>query len=214
MSKRIHLCLKPLNLVGHSHVLVCQFTAKDSQFCNGVAHGHKAYLFGDAAKAGFPMNRRRWKRQQPNSLRHALELCKEYAREMRNLSVERIAERMGVADHWTLYKWISSGRMPAVMIPAYEAACGISYVTQWMGAAAGKLLIDIPTGRKANTHELNSLQGELTAAMTALLAFHDGKQDAESTLAALRTAMEGLGWHHGNVAQHAQPQLELGGNDE
>lgn len=160
------------------------------------------------------MTRRRWKRQQPTSLRNALELCKEYAREVHNLSVERLVERMGIADHWTLYKWISSGRMPAVMIPAYEQACGINYVTQWMSAAAGKLLIDVPTGRKSHAQDLNSLQGELTAAMGALLSFHNGKQDADTTLAAVRLAMQGLGWHHGNVAQHAQPQLELGALDD
>jgi len=156
------------------------------------------------------MTRRRWKRVQPTSLRHALELCKEFAIAMNNMSVERIATRMAVADHWSLYKWISSGRMPAVMIPAYEAACGINYVTQWLAGASGKLLIDVPTGRKSTGQELNDLQAELTSAMSALLAFHSGATDAEETLAAVRTAMEGLGWHHANVAQHAHPQLEFG----
>jgi hypothetical protein len=37
--------------------------------------------------------RRNWNALQPSSLRQALELCKEYARERRNLSVERIAEK-------------------------------------------------------------------------------------------------------------------------
>lgn len=33
------------------------------------------------------MTRRNWKRIRPHSLRYALELCKEHARERRNLSV-------------------------------------------------------------------------------------------------------------------------------
>ncbi|MCY1509224.1 hypothetical protein D9M68_435580 [compost metagenome] len=156
------------------------------------------------------MNRRRWKTIQPNSLRHSLELCKEYARDVLNLSVERLAERMGLADHWTLYKWISSGRMPAVMIPAYEAACGCNFVTRWMAGAAGKLLIDIPTGRKCSVQDIQDVQAQLHATTGALMAFYAGHLDAEATLGSIRTAMESLGWHHGNVAQHVQPQLELG----
>ncbi|MNE67920.1 hypothetical protein D3C80_1635560 [compost metagenome] len=117
---------------------------------------------------------------------------------------------MGLADHWTLYKWISSGRMPAVMIPAYEAACGCNYVTRWMAGAAGKLLIDVPTGRKCSAQDIQELQAQLHAATGALMAFYAGHSDAEATLGSIRNAMEGLGWHHGNVAQHVQPQLELG----
>ena len=48
--------------------------------------------------------RRNWKRLQPTSLRNALELCKEHARERLNRSVERIADEMGITDHWTVYK--------------------------------------------------------------------------------------------------------------
>ena len=44
------------------------------------------------------MTRRNWKRIQPTSLRNALELCKDHAKERHNLSVERIAEQMGLAD--------------------------------------------------------------------------------------------------------------------
>ena len=59
------------------------------------------------------MSRRNWKRIQPTSLRHALELCKDFAKERHNLSVERIAERMGLTDHWTVYKWIQRRGLPA-----------------------------------------------------------------------------------------------------
>jgi hypothetical protein len=103
--------------------------------------------------------RRNWNALQPSSLRQALELCKEYARERRNLSVERIAEKMGVTDHWTIYKWVQSGRIPANMIQPYESVCGIEYVTRWLAASGGKLLVDIPTGRNlvnADVIELHS----------------------------------------------------------
>lgn len=42
------------------------------------------------------MSRRNWKRWQPATLRDALKGCKDFALERHNLSVERIAERMGL----------------------------------------------------------------------------------------------------------------------
>ncbi|BBT16248.1 hypothetical protein WP8S17C03_22970 [Metapseudomonas otitidis] len=160
------------------------------------------------------MKRRNWNSVQPNSLRDAMELCKEFALSQRNMSVERISDQMGMADRFTLYKWLSTGRMPAVLIPAYEAACGCSFVTRWLAGAAGKLVIDIPTGRKCTGQDIQLLQQQLHSATGALMAFHDGQMAADEVLAAIRTAMEGLGWHHRNVAQHIQPQLELGGAHE
>ena len=61
------------------------------------------------------------KRQRANSLVHALRLCKEWAQAKRHLSVERIADRMGTT-HDSLYKWLATGRMPAILIPIGSAA--------------------------------------------------------------------------------------------
>lgn len=160
------------------------------------------------------MSKRNWKRQVPTSLRHALELCKDFAKERHNLSVERIAERMGEADHWTLYKWLQTGRIPAVLIPAYESACGIDFVTRWLASAAGKLVIDIPTGRKLKVTDVAALQANLHSTVTALIDFYAGQAEVEETLAAISQSMGSLAWHQGNVAQHDQPQLEFGENDE
>lgn len=156
------------------------------------------------------MRRRNWKHVRPTSLRNALELCKDYALAKQNLSEERIAVIMGLANHWTLYKWLSTGRMPAVMIPTYEAACGCHYVTQWLAASAGKLTIDIPTGKACQACDIQGLQAMLHATTGALMAFYAGQQDADHTLGSIQAAMAGLAWHHGNVQQHDQPQLELG----
>ena len=155
------------------------------------------------------MSRRNWKRIQPTSLRNALELCKDHAKERHNLSVERIAESMGLTDHWTVYKWIQSGRIPANMIRPYETACGIDYVTRWLAASSGRLLIDIPTGRKADAADMQALQELLNTAVGQLLQFYGGKAEASDTLSAIQQAMEGLAWHRGNVEKHAQPELDF-----
>jgi phosphate/sulfate permease len=156
------------------------------------------------------MTPRQWKRVQPSTLRDALKLCQQHGRERHNLSIERIAALMGLEDHWALYKWVANGRMPAVLVPAFEAACGINLVSRWLAASAGKVLIEVPTGRAATAHDTQRLQEILTETTGTLLAFYAGKNDAQDTLAALQNAMEELAWHRGNVQQHGQPQLELG----
>lgn len=151
--------------------------------------------------------RRNWKRVQPTSLRHAMELCKEHARDRLNLSIERIAELMGQADHWSLYKWLENGRMPAVLIPAYENACGIDFITRWFAASRSKLLIDMPTGRALTDVDVVTLQTGFGTAMQLLTDFHSGKADAGATLDALTVHIEQVAFHHANVAKYATPEF-------
>jgi len=157
------------------------------------------------------MNRRRWKNAQPTSLRHAMELCKDFAKEAHNKGVERIADEMGVTDHWSVYKWLQTGRMPANFILPYERACGCDFVTRWIAASSGRLTIAVPTGRKCTAQDTQALQEMLTTATGKLLAFYANNCEADETLAAIQAAMEGLAWHRGNVSQTQQPQLELEG---
>ncbi|MFJ4141443.1 hypothetical protein [Pseudomonas sp. NPDC089734] len=156
------------------------------------------------------MTRRRWKGIQPTSLRHALELCKDFAKDIHNQSVERIAVEMGLSDHWTLYKWLQTGRMPANLIRPYERACGCDYVTRWIAASAGRLTIEMPSGRKCSAEDMQALQELLTTASGKLLAFYSKNSEADETLAAIQAAMEALAWHNGNVVQTQNPQLEFG----
>ena len=155
------------------------------------------------------MHRRNWKRIQPTSARHALELCKEHAREVKNLSVERIAERMGLPDHFALYKWFQNGRMPLILLPLFEQVCGIDMVTRWYASAGDKMLIPIPTGRKCKAEDMQQLQELLNLATGALIRFHNGSAEVPETLAAIQNGLEALAWHRGNVAQHHAPQLDL-----
>lgn len=161
-----------------------------------------------------PMRARFWKRYQPSSLRDALAKCKDHARERHQLSVERIAERMGLADHWAIYKWIESGRMPAVLLPAYEAACGINLATRWLAATHGKLLVDLPAGRAGDAADLVRLGSQFQQALQLLSDFYRGAEsgapaDPQPVLDALRGHLETVSYHHRNVAGFAQPEPEL-----
>lgn len=155
------------------------------------------------------MKKRNWKRAHPRTMCQAVEWSLEYASEHR-LNPERIGERMGLHSHWVIYKWASEGRMPAVLIPAFEHACGINLVSRWLAATGGKLLVDLPTGRNCTPDDMQELQAVLHHTTGALLAFYNGTADADATLGALQSGLEALAWHRGNVQQHAHPQLELG----
>ena len=155
------------------------------------------------------MTRRNWKHVRANSLVHALRLCKEYALERNNLSVERIADRMGVT-HDSLYKWLGTGRMPAILVPAYELACGCHFVTDWYAAAAGRLVIPMPTGRTVDQAELLAVNSSCAKALELLTAFYanPAQGDSQATLEALRGHLEQVAFHHHNVARYGTPELD------
>lgn len=152
--------------------------------------------------------RRDWKRVVPASLIEAFRLCKDYAKEKRNLSVERIAELMAVTPD-ALYKWLATGRMPAILIPAYEHICGIDFVSRHLAASAGRLVLEMPTGRSVKPSDVQELQELLNAAVGGILEFASGKADAAEVLVAIERSMGGLAWHRTNIEKHQQPELEL-----
>lgn len=156
------------------------------------------------------MTRRNWKRVRPTSAVEALRLCKDYALERHNLSVERIAELIGVSTD-NLYKWLASGRMPLVVVPTYELACRCNFASAWLAASAGKLVIDMPTGRKANSADVMGVNSSCAAALPLLTAFYadPASADLDATLAALRTHMEQVAYHHHNVERYATPELDF-----
>lgn len=149
-------------------------------------------------------------RIQPCSLRNALELCKDHARERLNRSIERVADEMGITDHWTLYKWLQTGRIPANLIRPYETACGIDYVTRWIAVNAGKMLVDMPTGRSLTGTDVVVLHNGFGSALQLLTDFYAKKGNAAQTLAALTSHLEDVAWHRANVAQHEEPEFDFG----
>lgn len=155
------------------------------------------------------MTRRNWKALRPTSLRQALECCKDHAKDRLNRSVERIAEEMGLADHWAIYKWIETGRIPAVLIRPFETACGIDYVTRWLAASESRLLIDLPKGHTATPVEMGELQATAHEAVGQLFKFYAGTASADEALAAVQQALEGFAWHRRNIEKHPQPELDL-----
>ena len=154
---------------------------------------------------------RHWKRLQPTSLRHAMELCKDHARERLNKGMERIADDMGVADHYALYKWLQSGRMPSNLVRPFELACGINFVTRWYAASEGFLLVDMPKGTQATPADMVELNTGFASALQLLKDFYQQGDQANptATLEALRNHLEQVAYHQRNVATYATPELEF-----
>jgi hypothetical protein len=148
------------------------------------------------------MGRMNWNRVQPTSIRHAMELCVQFGREKKNLSVDRIAEMMGLSGHHTLYKWLAEGRMPATLIRPFEIACGCTFLSRYIAHSAQLLTIAIPSGRRATPSDINLLQQHLADAVSTLIAHYNMPVDPEHCTAILMGTMEQLAWH-------AQPDLNL-----
>lgn len=153
------------------------------------------------------MAKRNWKRIQASNLRHAMELCLEHAKEKHNRSLEQVSDLMGMASKWTLYKWVESGGLPASMIKPFEMACGIDFVSRWLVTSSNKLVIDIPTGRKVRTDDIQLLQEVTNTAVGALIQFYKNPVDIDSTLTAIQQALESMAFHRGNVMKYHQPEL-------
>ena len=160
------------------------------------------------------MTRRNWNKENPRSLRHALELCVDYGRIKRNLSVERIAELMGLSGHHTLYKWLSTGRIPGNMIRPFEHACGHAYVSRYLAHSARFITVPVPTGRRANARTHAQLQKSLNTAVTSLIDFSEQKIDTAECLALVNEALADLAWHRANVEKHDQPEFEFFDEEE
>ena len=156
------------------------------------------------------MTRRNWKRVHPGSVTEALRLCKEYAQEKKNLSIERIADRMG-ASHDSLYKWLAAGTLPLIKLPAYELACGCHFASEFLAITAGKVLVSVPTGRSgqlASMVELNTGFAEALQLLTNFYANPVGTDPAE-TLAALTAHMAEVAYHQANVGHCTTPELDF-----
>lgn len=160
------------------------------------------------------MGRRNWKRVQPQSLRHSMELCLDYGRDKKNLSVDRVADLMGIPSKWTLYKYLESGKMPANLIRPFEHATGATFITQYIGSSAQKLLIDIPSGKSTGDDGLLDLQCSLNESVRLLTLFYRGQVDAAEVLSGITDAMQELAGHRENVRKHGEPELDLFGEGE
>lgn len=150
--------------------------------------------------------------RRANSIGEATQLCLEFAMKKHNRSAKRIADLMGAQLH-TLYKWLGETRMPINMIAPFEAACGVTYVTEYLCAQAHLLAVEMPSGRKLTQTDVMQLQKHFSETTSMLIDFNDHGTDGEETTAALTVLMGEIGWHRANVERCTQPDLPLFGGE-
>ena len=148
--------------------------------------------------------------KRSNSLSEAYQACINFALSKRRLSIERIADLMGLANHWSLYKWIANGSMPTKLIRPFETACGCTFVTEHLAASTGRhVLVSVPNGRHASPSDISALQEACTVACAAVIEFNRGgnRNAPAQTIAAINVAISRLATERGHVNTHAQPEF-------
>ncbi|UEX77030.1 hypothetical protein [Sediminicurvatus halobius] len=128
--------------------------------------------------------------------------------------MDRVADLMGLPSKWALYKWMESGRLPAVLIRPFEHATGATFVTQYLAASAHKLVVDMPSGKPAADEEVLELQSACNEAVNQLARYYRGQADAEETVSALTSVLGAIAGHRENVARSLAPELDLFGEGE
>lgn len=167
-----------------------------------------------SARDHLPLRRfRHAKRPSATSLKDALAISVDWALEKNSRGIKRVAALMGENPD-TLYKWLGSGRLPANLIPVFENACGCHFVTEYLGHAAHKLVVDMPTGKAVREIDVVELQVGFADAMALLIRHWQGQATAEETVAALTQTMGGLAWQRENVGKGIAPELPLFGDEE
>ena len=154
------------------------------------------------------MTKRYWKTVVPNSITHAMQLCKEHAFEKQNFSVQRIADRMTVNPD-TLYKYMGTGRMPANLIIAFEQTCEINFVTEYLAHSQGQLLVPVPNGTRAAHKDQLELQIFMTEVSAQITKCHNQQCEPQEAIDAITTLMKDLAFQKKNIAKLSDPQPEL-----
>jgi hypothetical protein len=141
-------------------------------------------------------------------MQEAIRLCLDYALHRHNRSVARVAELIGVTE-WVIYKWMTEGSIPSKRIRPFEFACDATFITRYIATSAGKLVIDIPTGKSSSQDDLLDLQNTLNDSVSLLTRFYRGDAEVPAVLHGLNRALEHLAAHRENVRKHDAPELEL-----
>lgn len=152
------------------------------------------------------------KRLVARSLEEALQRTKEYGKDQHNMSVERIADRIG-SNTSNLYKYLSDATMPINKLIAFEESCGILLVTQYLAHSHNCLLVPIPTGRKATSKETNELQKQCNNVIGLLIDLYDGNSQPDTVVSALNLIMQDFAFHRHNAEKQHQPELMLFGEE-
>ena len=134
-------------------------------------------------------------------IQSAIRECLDHAKRVLYRDVANLAELMSLDNKWVLFKWVETGRIPAVAIPAFEAACGSNALSRCLAEKGGSMTIPAPTGRFARA--TSSAEAHLlvsTAIVKAITAETDTSKAGEA-VRAINGAIESLAWLRHQLAE-------------
>jgi len=149
-----------------------------------------------------------YKNKVPTSFTEALRMCKDYAKDKHNKSVDRIADEMGLTPG-RLYQHIDNGDMPFNRVRSFQRACRCNFVTQYLAYSDECILIKMPKGKKLGDEKMLQLHKSFTHALSELTEFYTHHQNPEAVIAALSEHLATTAWHRANVERSSQPQLDF-----
>lgn len=156
------------------------------------------------------MAARKWKPMRPaHSIGHATEMDLAHALKNYNRSIKTVAGLMGTKLD-TFYKQLAEDRIPVCAVAAFGHACGSHYLTDFLSAQAGRLVVGMPTGRATplNLAELQVFQSEVLA---LLMRCYERKADPRETADALTALLGEIAFQRENVLRLDAPELDLFG---
>lgn len=147
----------------------------------------------------------------PSSLDEAIDRQLEAANKL-GLPPKRMADLMGI-EVKTYYRWLAESSMPLNRVRQFEAFCRASFVSEYLCMAHGnRVVIAIPSGRKASPSDLADMQATVTAAIAKLMRFCQDRTGAAETVAELTVALSQMAYHRENVLKVAEPELDMFGD--
>ncbi|MGO4380343.1 hypothetical protein [Pseudoduganella sp. RAF53_2] len=156
------------------------------------------------------MRNRQWKSMRPASVGEAMELCIEFAAEKKRRPVKVLADLMGV-EVKTLYRWLAETSMPLNRVRQFEDFCGVSYVSEYLCLAQGdKVVVAIPSGKKADVTDLAEIQASFADAVGLLARFYKTGAALDETVAALTSTLTHLAYQRTNVLKNQSPEFDFG----
>lgn len=154
------------------------------------------------------MRKRQWKNAQAHNLDEAIQLVAEWAEEKNRRPAKVMADLMGV-ELKTYYRWLAESSMPLNRIRQFEMFAGCHFISEYLSLAAGKAVIDIPTGRRLQPADILDVQANFSEAMSLLVRHYQQGESLEQTVAAIGVVLSQLAWHRENVTRAGTPELDL-----
>ncbi|MCB6182349.1 hypothetical protein LIN78_02110 [Leeia sp. TBRC 13508] len=152
----------------------------------------------------------RIRRQIPTSLDDAIEKATQQADRSRR-PAKVMADLMGV-ELKTYYRWLSESSMPLNRLRQFETFCGAHFVSDYLSTAAGRVVIEIPVGKKAKPEDIANMQAMFGKAIMLLSQFWETRDGMEETLSVLTETLQQVAFQRENVLKSVSPELDLFGD--